>query len=357
MNKIDIYIIKKFLGTFFFTIALLSIIIVVFDFAENYEDLSQAPMNKIIFEYYCNFIPYFLNLFLYLFTFISVILFTSKMASRTEIIAILSSGISFRRMLWPWIFSAILLALLSFTLGNFIIPETQINLRKFKEEYMSQLKKERGQNIHLQLSPGEFVYVSNYSIKYQIGYKFSLEKYVDDSLVYKLNAERIEYDTANKSWMIRNYFIRNLSNDTTERLSKGYSLDTIIDLQPEDFYLNKEEWQEMNYFQLNAQIKEFKEKGIGNVSDYEVEMQKRMAAPFATLILTLIGVSLSSRKVRGGIGLHLAAGIALTFTYILFQQFTTVFSTYGDLPPFLAAWIPNFIFIFIMIYLLRKAPK
>lgn len=356
MNKIDLYIIKKFLGTFFFTIAILSVIIVVFDAAENYVDLAQAPFWDIVFEYYFNFIPYFINLFIYLFTFISVILFTSKLAGNTEIIAILSSGISFKRMLWPYIQSAIFLALLSFVLGNFIIPKTQVKLRVFKETYLSQLKKNKGKDIHIQMSPGEFAYVSSYDLKYNTGYKFSLERYDSNRLVYKLLADRAIYDTTDNKWQIRNYFIRDL-HGKEEKLSRGYQLDTTLNLQPQDFYYNKEEWTQMNYFQLRDQIADFKEKGIGDVVSYEVEMQKRMAAPFATIILTIIGVALSSRKVRGGIGKHLGLGIAITFTYILFQQFSTVFATFGDLSPAMAAWIPNIIFAALGLFLLKTAPK
>ncbi|MFA8451630.1 MAG: LptF/LptG family permease [Bacteroidales bacterium] len=357
MRKIDLYIIKKFLGTFFFTIAILSVIIVVFDAAENYVDLVKAPFWDIVFSYYFNFVPYFINLFLYLFTFISVILFTSKLAGDTEIIAILSSGISFRRMLWPYIQSAIFLAILSFVLGNFIIPKTQVQLRTFKETYLSQLKKNKGQNIHIQLNPGEYAYVSSYDLKYQVGYKFSLEHYEENRLTYKLLSDRITFDTASNKWNISNYFIREIDKNNNEYLQYGYSLDTTLNMEPEDFYTNKEEWVQMNYFELKNHIQDYKEKGIGDVVAYEVEMQKRMAAPFSTIILTIIGVALSSRKVRGGIGFHLGMGIAITFSYILFQQFSTVFATFGNLPAPIAAWIPNIIFAGLGFYLLRKAPK
>lgn len=359
LKKIDIYIIKKFLGTFFYAITLLAGVIIVFDLSEKIQDLleNHAPISEIIFSYYLNFLPYFINLFSYLFVFISVIFFTSKMATNTEIIAILSSGVSFRRLLRPYMIAATFLALMSFVLGNFVIPHTNIKMREFKQKYISDLQMDRGQNIHFQIAKNNFVYVERYDQKTFTAFKFSLEQFDDDGkLIYKLNSVKAIYDTAKGNWAIKQYYVREL-NGLKEDLTSKYQMDTIIPLVPDDLILRKEDYEVMDFFEINKFIQDQKLKGAGNVIQYEVEQQKRTAYPFAALILTLIGVSLSSRKVRGGMGMHLGLGIALTFIYILFMQFATVFAVYGGLSPILAAWIPNIVFSFIAFYLVRNAPK
>ncbi len=358
LKIIDIYIIRKFLGTFFYAITLLILIVIIFDVSENIDSFIQkeAPLEAIIIDYYLNFIPYFINLFIYLFTFISVIFFTSKLAGNTEIIAILSSGVSFRRLMWPYMLSAILLAIMSFYLGNFLIPKTNQVRRVFKNNYMEDLVKDKTKNLHLQISPGTFAYVESYNSKTQQGYKFSLEKFEGQKMTYKLLADRIHLDTVNNSWKLKNYYIRYIDS-TSHRIIKGKELDTTFNLQPDDLYKIKEEFEEMDYFELNAEILAQKEKGSLAYKKLEVEKNKRTSGPAAIIILTVIGVSLSSRKVRGGIGMHLGVGIALTFSYILLMQVSTVFSTFGSLSPLLASWIPNIIFSIIAFYLLIIAHK
>ena len=359
LKKIDRYIIKKFLGTFFYAITLLAGVIIVFDLSEKIQDLleNKAPIYEIIFSYYLNFLPYFINLFSYLFVFISVIFFTSKLATNTEIIAILSSGVSFRRLLRPYLIAATFLALMSFVLGNFVIPHTNVKMREFKQKYISNLNMDRGQNIHFQISRNNFVYVERYDARTFSAMKFSLEQFDDEgSLIYKLNSGKAIYDTVNDNWKIKDFYIREIDG-LKEVLTKGSEMDTTLALIPKDLILIKEDYEVMDFFEINKFIKDQKMKGAGNVIQYEVEQQKRTAYPFAALILTLIGVSLSSRKVRGGMGMHLGLGIALTFIYILFMQFATVFAVYGGLSPILAAWIPNIVFSFIAFYLVRNAPK
>lgn len=359
LKIIDIYIIRKFLGTFFYAISLLILIVIIFDVSENIDSFIQkeAPLKAIIFDYYLNFIPYFINLFIYLFTFISVIFFTSKLAGNTEIIAILSSGVSFRRLLLPYMISAVILAVLSFYLGNFLIPKTNQVRRVFKNNYMENLTRDKSKNMHIQISPGKFAYVESYNSKLQTGHKFSLEEFVGQELIYKLMAERIYLDTVNNSWRLKNYYIRTIDSLGGQTLIKGPEMDTTFSLKPEDLYKIKEEFEEMDFFELNAEIEAEKQKGSQAYKKFEVEKNKRTSGPVAIIILTVIGVSLSSRKVRGGIGMHLGVGIALTFSYILLMQVSTVFSTFGNLSPLIASWIPNIIFTVIAIYLLIKAPK
>ncbi len=360
MKIIDVYIIKKFLGTFFYAISLLIIIVIIFDISENIDSFikNQAPFKAIVFDYYLNFIPYFINLFIYLFTFISVIFFTSKMASDTEIIAILSSGVSFWRFLKPYLMASVFLAVLSFYLGNFLIPRTNHARRIFKNTYMEKLTKDNDRNLHVQIEPGVFVYVESFDSKNKTGRKFTLEKFEGQELVYKLVGDKLEWDEKTGKWKIKSWFERKLDSIGDNLVfAKGKEMDTVLSLKPTDLYMIKEDFEEMNFWELNDYIAREKEKGSIAYKKYEIEKYKRIAGPAAIIILTFIGVALSSRKVRGGIGMHLGLGIALTFSYILLMQLSTVFSTMGNLFPSIGAWIPNIIYAGIGIYLLIKAPK
>jgi lipopolysaccharide export system permease protein len=358
VKTIDYYIIKKFLGTFFYAISLLIMIVIIFDLSENIDEFisKQAPLNAIIFDYYLNFIPYFINLFSYLFTFISVIYFTSKMASDSEIIAILSSGVSYNRMLRPYFISALFLALLSFYLANFLIPHTNQKRRAFTDIYFQSLSKSKQEHIHLQINPGTFVYLESFNIKVKTGYRFTLEKFDGYNLQYKLTGDRIIYDSLLNRWTIQNYTVRTIDG-TREKITQGSQLDTMLNLLPSELYIKKENYEEMTFGDLQKYIRREKLKGSEEIIFYDMEKHNRIASPFSTLIMTLIGVSLSSRKLRGGIGMHLGLGILLTFAFILFMRVTTVFATVGELPPYLAAWIPNVIFGIIGLFLLRSAPK
>lgn len=357
LKKIDWYIIKKFLGTFFYSIALLTVIIIVFDISEKIDDFieNDAPLDKIVFQHYMTFIPFFVNMFSYLFTFIAVIFFTSKLAMNTEIIAILSSGVSFNRLLYPYMLSAFLLTIMSFYLANFVIPKANITRREFKDQYIEKLTKSKDQHIHLQISPGTFAYVESFNVYTNTGQRFSLEKFNEDrSLNFKLNSDKIVYDSISGKWKIYNYYIRTI-NGNHETLRKGAQLDTLINLAPSDLFFKKEDFEVMNYFEIRDYIREQQMKGNPRIKDYQVEKHKRIAFPFATLVMTLIGVSLSSRKVRGGIGLHLGLGIGLAFLFILIMQVSTVFAVSGNLSPALAAWLPNIVFGIIGIYLYLRS--
>ncbi len=358
MKRIDWYIFNKYIGTFFYAISLLIIIVIVFDISENIDNFlrKNAPVHEIIFNYYLNFIPFFLNLFIYLFTFISVVFFTSKMAGNTEIIAILSSGISFGRMMRPYLLASVMLGLMSLYLGNILIPHTNIGRREFKNKYMEDLLRDRDRNIHLQIEKGTFVYVETFNSGLGIGYRFSLEMFDGTSMKYKLMADRAEYDTTERKWVLYGYVERSLDS-IGGRFRTGEKMDTVINLLPTDLFQIKEDFEEMNFWELRDHIKAERLKGNPAVIYYEVEMQKRMASPLAILILTFIGVSLSSRKLRGGTGMHLGAGIAIAFSHIMLMQISTVFATYGNLPPWLSAWIPNIIFSLLGIALYIRAPK
>lgn len=358
LRKLDFYIIKKFLGTFFYAIALIILIVIIFDLSERIDNFieNQAPLNEILFDYYLNFIPYFINLFSPLFTFIAVIYFTSRMAFNSEIVAILSSGISFRRMLLPYFLSAAILALLSIYLSNVMIPDANRKRLDFEETYFRKNRQFRERNIHMQIRPGEFVYLESFNERINVGYKFTLESISDGQLTHKIAADRAEWIDSTATWSLRNYFSREIDS-IGENLSFGNRLDTVINLSPDDFIQNLREMDAMNFRELQAYIDSERLRGSENIKFYLVEKHRRIAFPFATLVLTLIGVSLSSRKVRGGMGLHLGIGLTLSFAFILFMQVSTTFATNGNLPPVFAAWIPNFIFAALGLYLLRTAPK
>ena len=358
MKKLDWYIIKKFLSTFFFAISLILVIVIVFDISEKIDDFldSEAPLEAIVFDYYLNFIPFFANLFSPLFIFISVIFFTSKIANNTEVIAILNSGMSFWRFLLPFMIAAILLASASFVLGNFVIPPANKTRIDFENKYIKNKFRFKGKDIHLQLQKGQYAYMESYNSTKDIAYKFALENIKDGQLQSKLNANYIMWDSTSGKWQINKWQIREFL-DEGEKLSKGEKLDTLINLKPSDFKTRLSKVETMNYFELNDYIKEEEIKGTANIVFHKIEKHKRMAFPFASIILTIIGVAVASRKTRGGIGLHLGAGLLISFSYILFMQISTTYATNGNLSAALAVWIPNILYTILAGILVIKAPK
>ncbi len=358
IKKLDLYIIKKFLGTFFYAIALIIVVVIIFDISEKVDDFisKNAPLSKIIFNYYCNFIPYFINLFSPLFTFIAVIFFTSKMASNTEIVAILNSGISFRRLLLPYMVSAAIIGLMTFYLANFLIPKVNVHRIAFEKEYILNKSSSSESNIHLQVEKGTYLYLENYDNINNTGYHFSIEKTNENGLYFKLSSEQIIYDSIKNKWQIRNYTMRTIDG-INEKFIKGNVLDTTINIAPSDFSKKSKDVETMDYAQLRKFIKQEQLRGSDRIKFYEVEKYQRISYPFATVVLTLIGIAISSRKVRGGIGIHLAYGLIITFSFILFMKISTVFATFGNLPAFLSVWIPTLLFGLLAIYLIKKAPK
>ena len=358
MKKLDWYIVKKFLGTFFFSISLILIIVIVFDISEKIDDFlrSEVSIKKIVFDYYLNFIPYFGNLFSPLFIFISVIYFTSKMAGNSEIIAMLNSGMSFSRLLRPFVFTSILLATLSFVLGNFIIPETNKTRIDFENKYVKRKQKKRIKNIHMQIQKDQYIYMESYNRAKNIGYKFTLENFENNKLESKLSANYIEYDTVDNNWRVRDYKIREYF-EKNEKISKGRFLDTIINLTPKDLAKNKSLVETMGMTKLNEYIKEEEIRGTSQIIYHKIEKHKRVANPFSTIILTIVAVAIGSRRIRGGAGIQLSIGLLLSFGYILFMQISTTFATNSNLLPVVAVWIPNLLFALVALLLVKYAPK
>ncbi len=355
---LDRYILGKFLGTFFFSIILIISIVIVFDISEKIEDFiaHDVPVSEIIFDYYLNFIPYFVNLFSYLFTFIAVIFFTSRMAARTEIVAILSSGISFKRFLRPYMIGATVIALLSLYLSNYLIPEANKTRLDFESKYVGSRYINQDHNIHRQVAPGTFIYMERYDSDDNIGSRFTLEKFDGLEMTMKISAKEIRWDSTKSRWSIIDYSGRYIRGKK-ERLFKGAKIDTVFNLSPKDFSRAQNVMESMNSIELAAYIKNEKTKGSANVHLYEIEQNRRIAFPFATFIMTLIGVSVSSRKVRGGIGMQLAIGISLGFSFIVFMQLFTSYAASGVIPAYIAVWIPNGIYALIAAWMLWKAPK
>ena len=358
-KKIDAYIVSKFITTFFVALILIIGIVIIFDISEKIDNFvaKEAPLKAVIFDYYLNFIPYFMNMFSPLFVFITVIFFTSKMAADSEIIAILSCGISFHRMMVPYIFSATLIALLSLCLNLFIIPDANKTRLDFENQYVKTRYKSVGRNVHYQISPGEFVFAESFSSWNNTAYRFTLEKIVDNKMVSKISAESAVYDEEKNVWTLKKYFIRDYNNDLTDRIRSGKQLDTTLALSSKDFYLTEKTVETLNYHELNNLIDTQRMRGDANVKFALIEKNTRFALPFSAFILTIMGVALSSKKRRGGIGWNIGIGIALAFTYILFLRFSQMFVHTDTLPPVIALWLPNVVFAIIAGFLYRIAPK
>jgi len=355
-KTIDFYITKKFLGTFFYAISLILSIAVVFDVSENLDEyLSRdVPMKEIIVDYYLNFIPYFANLFSPLFTFIAVIYFTSKMAYNTEIIAILSSGVSYARLMRPYMVSALILGIFSYSLGNYVIPPATRTMNEFRLKNIDNVRMGIERDIHRQIEPGVFIYMRSYTPN-DVGNNFTLERFDGAILTEKLTADNIRWDSETGKWIINNYWKRIIFDDY-ELLESGYRIDTTLNMKPEEFRVKKNEMETYKTPELIDEIKLMKTRGV-NTIEWEIEKHKRMATPFSTFILTLIGVGLASRKIKGGLGLHLGLGLALSFSYILFMQISTVFAVSGTAPVFVAMWIPNILYSCIALFVSRWAAK
>ncbi len=359
ISKIDWYIIKKFLGTYFFAITLVISIAVVFDYTEKMDRFmnNNAPWDAVVFDYYLNFIPYFANLFSALFVFIAVIFFTSKLAENSEIIAMLSTGMSFQRLMKPYMISAGVIALSTFVLGGYIIPKGSASRLEFENQYYKKRKASSARNIQLQISDGVIVYIDRYSDYNKTGYRFMMDTFEGKELVSHLTARSIQYDTTTVNrWTIRDYSVREFEG-LKEKIYKGEKMDTTLVMDPSDFLSFKNRQEMMTNPELKEYIAKQKKRGFANVKEFEIEYHKRIAMSFAAFILTIIGASLSSKKTKRGMGLHLGIGLALSFSYILFQTISGTFAISGGASPMMAMWFPNIVYIFIAYYLYRKAPR
>lgn len=357
LKKYDWYIIRKFLGSFFLAIVLIISVAVVFDISEKIDDFMEheAPLKAIVFDYYLNFIPYYANLFSPLFTFIAVIFFTSKLANNSEIIATFASGISFYRITRPYMISAAVIALMTFFLSGYIIPPANTKRLDFQEEYVKKKRRDSALKVQMEVNPNEILYIDYFDKEVNRGHRVSMDIYQDKTIISRITAGYIYWDSCH-DWHYENYTKRDF-NGLYESISKGDRLDAKINVIPADFFIYPGLQEQMTNTELSEYIQRQKSRGIGNIQNFELEYEKRYAFPFAAFILTLIGMSLSSKKVKGGMGLNLMLGLLLSVLYILFYSMSSTFTVNGSMSPRLATWMPNIVFSFVAAYLYKRAPK
>ena len=359
ITKIDWYIAKKFISTFFLSMLLIIVVVIIFDLSEKIDGFikNEAPLKAIVFDYYCNYIPYLVNMFASLFVFITVIFFTSRMAANSEIIAILSCGVSFHRMIVPFLASAALIALLSLGLTFFVIPHANATRVEFEAKYIKRHNNYNLRNIHYQISPGQFVYIESFSRWNNTAYKFTIEDMDGHRLTRKVSAETAVWDSTMAGWHLNKVFIRDYTSGLKDNVSFKEQQDTVIALQIKDLFNNEKTVETLNIRELNELIATQRMRGDQNVMYAAIERQRRLTMPFSALILTIIGVSLSARKRRGGIGWNIAIGIALAFSYIFFLRMSEMFVYTDTLPPGIALWLPNLLYMIIAYFLYKRACK
>ena len=361
IKVLDWYIIRKFIGTYIYSIALIISISIVFDVNENLAKFSQyhAPLKAVVFDYYANFVPYFANLFSPLFVFIAVIFFTSKLASNSEIISMLAAGVSFKRLMRPYMISCVLISTLSFFLSAYIIPHGTVIRQNFETMYKNKKKNTSADNVMLQVDRGVIAYIQHYDNTMKKGYGFSLDKFENKKLVSHMTAMEAQYDTISDSkyhWTLNNWKVRELRG-LKEHITSGMRRDTVIQMEPTDLVYSKGQQETFTSPELKEYISKQMDRGSSNVVQYQVEYHKRIASSFASFILTTIGLSLSSRKRKGGMGMYLGIGLALSFGYIMLQTVSSTFAINANTPPIIAAWIPNIIFAIVAYFCYKKAPN
>lgn len=357
LGQIDRYIIRTFLGTYFFSILLILSIAIVFDINEKIDAFlkPEVTLYEIVFHYYLNFVPYYANIFSPLFVFISVIFFTTRLATNSEIIAMLASGLSFRRLLRPYFVSASVISALSFVLSNYVIPPGNKQRIDFENTYVKNKRIEYAEGIHLEVEPDVFFFIRSYHAPDKAGFGIALERFEGRDIRSRLTAERAVYDTLGR-WTLYGYRKREFG-DYKETLTTGHQLDTIIPIAPADFLVTERDVQTLTSPQLSEYIDKQSERGVGNAKLFAIELHRRYAAVFSAFILTFIGAVLSAKKVKNGMGVNIAIGLLLCMGYILFTTVTSTFAISGGLPPWLAAWLPNFVFVVLALSLWRKAPQ
>lgn len=357
LQIIDIYILKKFLGTYFFSTILILAVISMFDITEKLDAFLKAPLKETLFDYFLSFLPYFALQLAPLFTFISVIFFTTKLADHSEIIAMLSSGISFNRLMRPYMIGAAVIASLTFVLSNYIIPPSNQQRLDYQNKYVRNKRVDTGTDIQLMASPDVVFYIGRFENSTKTGYRFSMDRFKDKELVSRMTASRVEYDSTRQyHWKMSNWMIRDFDG-MSEKIRKGTTKDTVIPVEPRDFMIQRNDQETLTTPQLTEYINKQKKRGVANITPFEIEKEKRYAATAAAFILTLIGLSLSAKKVKGGMGINIGIGLALSFSYILFSALTSQFAISGMTTPFIAMQIPNLIYLLIGLILYRRASK
>ena len=365
MQKLDWYILKKFLVTFFFCLFIFTTIAVAVDTSEKTDNFVSSGLSfiELIKQYYAGFIPWIWGLLFPIFVFIAVIFFTSRLAMGSEIIAILASGVSYNRILRPYLAGGLLFGLMLWFGNHTIIPHANITRSKYHNKYLD------GDNIYndrnysgcnncfyLRADTNTFVGLKDFNQVTKIGYGFAMQKVDGEKVVYNLRGETIRWDSLRHHWQLLNAMER-IVDSMGEKVLKHDSLIIDFKVNPKELRKDKFLKDKLTTPELNAYIKQEELRGTEGLNAYKVEYYRRTATPFAVLLLTLIGAVIATRRIRGGSGLHLAIGIAIAAIYILFDRFSTVFSIKGNFPPVMAAWLPNFVFLFVAWGLYRLTPK
>lgn len=358
MKKLDAYIVKRLLATFFFLLFLFILIAVLIDITEKIDEMLEHKTQFVhIFNYYLDFIPHIMSLLAPLFVFISVIFFTSRLTNNSEIIAAVSGGVSFYRLLIPYIFSGIVIATLFFFGNHFLIPKANADILEFEQVH---LKKNRtiseSHNIHIQVDSTKIIYLKNYNPKMQKGYNVELETFNGNDVIYKVKAKEIIYIDSSNVWLGKTVTERE-NYEQKEVITSHKEKELDLSLLPDDFVIVKNQWETLNTPDLNKRLKREKLKGSTIVKNYQIAKHKRTTAPVAIIIFTVVGFALSSRKVRGGIGIHLFVGLLLCGVFIVLLQFSEIIAAQTQANPLIILWLPNLLFLLVAIYLVYKAQK
>ncbi|MES2691219.1 MAG: LptF/LptG family permease [Bacteroidota bacterium] len=358
MKTLDKYIVKKFLTTFVFTLGLFSLIAIFIDISEKIDDFlkKKPPFFDIVFDYYIYFLPYFFGMFSPIFVFLAAMFFNSKLAQNSEIIAILNSGMNYRRFLRPYFIAASILAVIFLFLNTFLIPYCDKQRYEFEEIWIRDNHVTQSKNISSVIDKGTILHLESFNYLDSTGFNVSLEHYQDNKISQRVFANRLIWNKEKKLWTLE-YYQRRLFEGEREVVQKGQSLDTALRISPDEFIIKSKIISSMTNPELNEYIRREKEKGSDSINKYYVELYKRIATPFSFFVLTLLAVAISSRKTRGGTGAALGLGIFITFTFLLvIQVFNTLGSTYV-MHPAVAVWTPNVLFMAIAVYLAKVSPK
>ncbi len=355
---LDRYIIKKYLLTFFYSVLLFTLIAIFIDISEKVDDFikRKPPLSVLIFDYYIYFIPYFMGLFSSVFIFLSTLFFNSKMAQNTEIIAILNSGLSYGRFLRPYMIGAGILFITFIIMNTQLIPVCDHYRLKFEDDWIHERKVTQNNNIYNMINDSNIIHMESFNYSDSSGFNFNLESFSNGKMVERTFANRLTWNRTKQCWTLDGY-TRRLFKNNREKILKGIQMDTVLYLKPDEFFVKTNYVSSMTNPALNAYIRKETDKGNPQVNKYKVELYKRTAIPVAFFVLTILAVAVSSRKSRGGVGVHLGMGIIITFTYLLLIQIFNTMGNTGVLPPWLAVWIPSVLFFIIALVMLKRAPK
>lgn len=363
MKIIDRYILKQFLSTFIFVVMILLAVITVIDLTEKMDKYNKANLNFFqILEYYGDFLPWVAGLITPITVFIATVYVCSRMAGRTEVIAILSSGVSFKRMLLPYFIGAALISGTSFYLNGWVIPNSNKSRLEFELQYLKSKTYLTFRNVHMQVAPNTFLYIQNYNNVSNTGYQFTIEKFDNNKLIEKLTANKITWDTTQHKWNVHDWKIKRVNaifdgSDSLKLNESGQKLDTALVIHPSEFENDYRKYDGLTINELTDYIKKLRARGSAGIEAYEVEKYTRFASPFSIFILTFMGVIVSSRKSRGGTGFQIALGFFLSFIFILFFMMFRTFAEAGALPPQISVWIPAIIFGILSMIMYKYVPR